>query len=88
MITKVIDKEKHDQLEIVSVHPGIVNTRMQKKIRNTKSTLFPERDKFRQYHMNNELENVDVVAKKLFYITENFSSFNKNILSIRDVKTN
>ena len=88
MITKVIDKEKHDQLEIVSVHPGIVNTRMQKKIRNTKSTLFPERDKFRQYHMNNELENVDVVAKKLFYIIENFSSFNKNILSIRDVKTN
>ena len=85
MITKVIDKEKHNQLEIVSVYPGIVNTNMQKTIRTTKSALFPERDKFRLYHLNNELENVDVVAKKLFYIIENISSFNNNILSIRDV---
>ena len=85
MITKVIDKEKHDQLEIVSVHPGIVNTNMQKTIRTTKSTLFPERDKFRLYHLNNKLENVDIVAQKLFYIINNIRTFNNNILSIRDI---
>ena len=85
MITKVIDKEKHDQLEIVSVHPGIVNTNMQKTIRTTKSKLFPERDKFRLYHLNNKLENVDIVAQKLFYIINNIRTFNNNILSIRDI---
>ncbi len=85
MVTKVIDKEKYDQLEIVSVHPGIVNTNMQKTIRTTKSTLFPEKDKFKRYHLNNELENVEVVAKKLFYIIENISSFDNNIISIRDI---
>ena len=48
---------------------------MQKTIRTTKSALFPERDKFGLYHLNNELENVDVVAKKLFYIIENIMQF-------------
>ena len=54
---------------------------MQKTIRTTKSKLFPEIDKFRLYHLNNELESVDVVAKKLFYIIENISSLKTSELA-------
>lgn len=88
MLTKVIAKENHNLLDIYSVHPGIVNTNMQKIIRNTKSELFPEKNKFRLYHKNNELENVEIVASKLYYIIKNISRFNNNILSIRDIQIN
>ena len=85
MLTQVIAKENHENLTVFSVHPGIVDTNMQKKIRNTKPDLFPLLSKFTSYYTNNELENTKTVAKKLYYIIQNYAEFTKNILSIRDV---
>jgi benzil reductase ((S)-benzoin forming) len=85
MLTQVIVEENHENLTVFSVHPGIVDTNMQKKIRETKPDLFPLLSKFTSYYANNELENTETVAKKLYYIIQNFSEFTKNILSIRDV---
>ena len=85
MLTQVIAKENHKNLTVFSVHPGIVDTNMQKKIRKTKPDLFPLLSKFTNYYNNNELENTETVAKKLYYIIQNFTKFTKNILSIRDV---
>ena len=85
MLTQVIAEENHENLTVFSVHPGIVDTNMQKKIRETKPDLFPLLSKFTSYYNNNELENTENVAKKLHYIIQNFAEFTKNILSIRDV---
>ena len=85
MLTQVITEENHENLTVFSVHPGIVDTNMQKKIRKTKPDLFPLLSKFTSYYTNNELENTETVAKKLYYIIQNFAEFTKNILSIRDV---
>ena len=85
MLTQVIAEENHENLTVFSVHPGIVDTNMQKKIRNTKPDLFPLLSKFANYYNNNELENTETVTKKLYYIIQNFTKFTKNILSIRDV---
>ena len=85
MLTQVIAEENHKNLTVFSVHPGIVDTNMQKKIRTTKPDLFPLLSKFTSYYANNELENTETVAKKLYYIIQNFAEFTKNILSIRDV---
>ena len=85
MLTQVIAEENHENLTVFSVHPGIVDTNMQKKIRETKPDLFPLLSKFTSYYTNNELENTETVAKKLYYIIQNFAEFTKNILSIRDV---
>jgi len=85
MLTQVITEENHENLTVFSVHPGIVDTNMQKKIRKTKPDLFPLLSKFTSYYTNNELENTEAVAKKLYYIIQNFAEFTKNILSIRDV---
>ena len=85
MLTQVIAEENHKNLTVFSVHPGIVDTNMQKKIRETKPDLFPLLSKFTNYYNNNELENTKTVAKKLYYIIQNFPEFTKNILSIRDV---
>jgi len=85
MLTQVIATEKHEKLNIFSVHPGVVDTNMQKTIRETKAQLFPLLSKFTSYHNNKELETTTIVAQKLYYIIQNFSEFTKNILSIRDV---
>ena len=85
MLTQVITEENHANLTVFSVHPGIVDTTMQKKIRETKPDLFPLLSKFTNYYADNELENTEAVAKKLYYIIQNFTQFTKNILSIRDV---
>ena len=88
MLTQVIATEKHEKLKIFSVHPGVVDTDMQKTIRETKGYLFPLLSKFTAYHNNNELETTTIAAQKLYYIIQNFSEFTKNILSIRDVNLN
>jgi len=85
MLTQVIAEENHKNLTVFSVHPGIVDTNMQKKIRETEPNLFPLLSEFTGYYNNNELENTENVAKKLYYIIQNFAEFTKNILSIRDV---
>ena len=85
ILTQVIAEENHKNLTVFSIHPGVVDTNMQKKIRQTKPNLFPLLSKFINYYNNNELENTETVTKKLYYIIENFTEFPKNILSIRDV---
>ena len=85
MLTQVIAEENHKNLTVFSVHPGIVDTNMQKKIRETKPDLFPLLSTFTSYYTNNELENTKTAAKKLYYIIQNVAKFNKNILSIRDI---
>ena len=84
-LTDVLAEEKHNNLIVFSVHPGIVDTQMQKEIRSADVNLFPLSSKFTNYHTNNELENPNTVAKKLHYIIQNCTKFTQNILSIRDI---
>ena len=85
MLTQVIDEENHKNLRVFSIHPGIVDTNMQKTIRETDENLFPLLSKFTDYHSKKELETTTIAAKKIYYIIQNSNEFTKNILSIRDV---
>ena len=85
MLTKVIAEENHKNLKVFSVHPGIVDTNMQKTIRETSRDLFPLLSKFTAYNSKNELETTTIAAKKIHYIILNSNQFIKSILSIRDV---
>ena len=49
MLTQVIAEENHKNLKVFSVHPGIVDTNMQKTIRGTEKHLFPLLSKFTAY---------------------------------------
>ena len=52
-------------ISAVSIAPGIVNTDMQKDIRNAEETSFPSLSNFIEYYENGELTNSDDVAKTL-----------------------
>ena len=88
MLTGVIAEEKHKNLTVFSVHPGVVDTNMQSEIRNSDPKNFPLLSKFIDYYIQNELESTKIVAKKLFYIIENNTQFTENVLSIRDISIN
>jgi benzil reductase ((S)-benzoin forming) len=85
MLTKVIAEENHKNLKTFSIHPGIVDTNMQKTIRGADEDLFPLLAKFTAYHLENELETTTIAARKIYYIIQNSNEFIKNILSIRDI---
>ncbi|MDC0204373.1 SDR family NAD(P)-dependent oxidoreductase [Flavobacteriales bacterium] len=86
MLTKVINEEKQDNLQLFSIHPGVVDTKMQHEIRNSDRRYFPLLDKFIAYYNDNKLENIQGTAKKIYYIVQNTNKFPDNIVSLRDVK--
>ena len=83
MLTKILNEE-HLKIKTISIYPGVVNTDMQKKIRNTKEEKFPLKDQFMNYYNSNVLSDPINVAKKIFYIMSNFSEFDNNMISLRD----
>ena len=84
-LTAVIKEEKHDKLSVFSIRPGIIDTTMQKRIRQANPNLFPLLDKFIAYYNNNELENTELVARKFLYFIKNYDKFHQNIVSFRNI---
>ena len=84
MLTKVISEEKHKNLTVFSVHPGVVDTDMQKEIRESDANFFPLHQKFVDYYANKELFSTNFVAFKLLQIIEKKDDFEEIILNLRD----
>ena len=84
MLTKVISEEKHKNLTVFSVHPGVVDTDMQKEIRESDMNFFPSHQKFADYYTNKELFSTNFVALKLLQIIEKKYDFEEIILNLRD----
>ena len=86
MLTKVILEEKHKNLTVFSIHPGVVDTDMQKEIRESDTNFFPSHQKFVDYYANKELFSTNFVALKLLQIIEKKDDFEEIILNLRDFK--
>jgi len=85
MLTKVIDEEKHKNLTVISINPGVVDTKMQNKIRSSDAKYFPLLNKFISYYNYNKLENTQNTASKIYYLIKNKAQFSGNIVSLRDI---
>ena len=83
MLTKIINEE-NEKIKAYSIYPGVVNTEMQEKIRNTSVENFPLKHQFVDYYKKNELTNPETVASKIYYIMSNLSEFSTNLISLRD----
>ena len=86
MLTKVITEEKHKNLTVFSVYPGVVDTNMQKEIRESDANSFPLHQKFVDYYTNKELFSTIFVALKLLQIIQKKDNFEEIILNLRDFK--
>ena len=84
--TDTLSEEKIPNLEIFSIHPGIVNTNMQKCIRDSDSKNFPLKDQFVEYYRTDQLEDPSLVSKKIYFVINNPTNFKENILSARNIE--
>ncbi len=69
---------------IHSIAPGVVDTAMQKTIRNSNPELFKSHEKFISLKANDELSNALDVAKKIMLVIESPQKFENTIISVRD----
>mgnify|MGYP001180141743 FL=1 len=83
-LTAVIDEEKHQNLKILSISPGVVDTNMQKEIRNSDPKNFPLHQNFVDYYAKNELISPKLVAIKLLKIIEKRDDVEEILLNLRD----
>lgn len=88
MMTKVVSKEQKDVsngVSIVSIYPGIVDTDMQTKARNTPKENFKSVQRFIDFYENDELTSPKEVAEKIYRLDSSGELKNGLILDIRNV---
>ncbi|MDD2526942.1 MAG: (S)-benzoin forming benzil reductase [Lentimicrobiaceae bacterium] len=86
MLTKVIALEQQSEkwpVRIFSVAPGVVNTSMQKNLRQTSAEDFPQLDKFIHLYKSKQLSEPDAVAKKLIELTFGNDPASGEIIDLR-----
>jgi benzil reductase ((S)-benzoin forming) len=71
---------------VKSIAPGVVDTPMQKQIRLSDESDFPQVLQFINLYENQELSSVEEVAQKLYFVSQNCDAFPDVCLSLRDVE--
>jgi benzil reductase ((S)-benzoin forming) len=84
MLTKIINEE-HPNIKAYSIYPGVVDTEMQKKIRDTDVEKFALKDIFVEYFNNKELVDPKIISQKIYHILSNLGLFKDNMVSLRDL---
>ncbi|MBN2572866.1 MAG: SDR family NAD(P)-dependent oxidoreductase [Ignavibacteriales bacterium] len=58
-------REEFPEINVINFDPGIVDTGMQKKIRTSDKSHFPDVDKFKKYKNNNQLKSVSEITNEI-----------------------
>jgi benzil reductase ((S)-benzoin forming) len=70
---------------IFSAAPGIVDTEMQRQIRDVQSKDFSQVEKFRKYKAEGDLTEPAKAAEKFLYLLNNSDKFKDTVISLRDL---
>lgn len=86
MWTRCLAEEgESENISALAIAPGIVDTGMQKEIRQADESSFPLLQNFIEYHKNGELTNPDDVAQKLLPYVIGDLGQNGDILDVRNL---
>ena len=86
MITRVIGEE-HPEVEAYAIAPGIVNTAMQKDIREAKEELFTDVARFKSYFENGELSSPEDISEKILHLLNHPEKIPGKVFSLRNLTT-
>jgi benzil reductase ((S)-benzoin forming) len=89
MMTKVLAVEQEsigNEVEIIAIYPGVVDTSMQVEIRNSDSEDFIDLEKFVNYKETNVLVSVETVGKEIYDIDVFGIYQNGTILNVSDYR--
>ena len=88
MFSQAIDKEQKSNnkssFKVYSIAPGVVDTTMQAKIRNTSKSDFSNVDSFISLQKSNQLSDPVAVAKKYLSLLDNTYTINGVLDSLRE----
>lgn len=95
MFSRVVDMEQkiraehpqeniHKKFKIFSIAPGVVNTTMQKEIREAALEDFSRLQDFVDYKNNDQLADPEFVSQKYLKVLSNISSIKEVLTSIKD----
>lgn len=88
MMTRVISKEQKEtknEVSIVSIYPGVVDTNMQLQVRSAKKEDFKSVQRFIDFHEQGELFTPKQVAQKIYNLDITGELKNGRILDVRKV---
>lgn len=88
MMTKVISKEQKEtknEVSVVSIYPGVVDTKMQLQVRSTNKENFKSVQRFIDFHEHGELFTPKQVAQKIYNLDISGELKNGQILDVRNV---
>lgn len=83
MLSLTADLE-HPNVKFYSVAPGIVDTPMQKEIRQAEKANFPEVERFIDYKQNGDLSSSEEVARKYLKFLEKSQQYKEVLYSVRN----
>jgi benzil reductase ((S)-benzoin forming) len=84
MFSRVI-KEEHPEIAVMSIAPGVVDTAMQKAIREVPAEHFEDSARFHDMHNSGELRSSDDVAKQIAGLLENKEKALGTVFSLREL---
>ena len=87
MMTKTIALEQEtvaNGVKIISVYPGVVDTQMQAKIRESDKASFASIDRFLELKATNALANATTVGKQIYDIDHDDTIENGSILRVKE----
>lgn len=84
MFSRVI-KEEHPEIAVMSIAPGVVDTAMQKAIREVPAEHFEDSARFHEMHNSGELKNSDDVANQIADLIENKEKALGTVFSLREL---
>lgn len=84
MFSRVI-KEEHPEIAVMSIAPGVVDTAMQKAIREVPAEHFEDSARFHEMHNSGELKSSDDVANQIADLIENKEKALETVFSLREL---
>lgn len=88
MFTRCVGEEQRtaaNPARVLSVAPGIVDTDMQRQIRDTSAELFPRRDRFEALYQSGALQSPSETAVKLLQVMFDERYQTGSVLDVRDL---
>jgi benzil reductase ((S)-benzoin forming) len=85
-VAKEIELAGDSNTRIFSVAPGVVDTAMQQKIRETNPDSFSTVNRFLEMHEMNHLVSAEATAEKYCRILDNPENFPETVFSLRDIQ--
>lgn len=90
MFSRVIAEEQkftRGGFKIISVGPGVVDTNMQKMLRESDENEFSRKSDFVAYKEKGQLYSTEYVSKKYIEILENINNINEIVFSIKEYES-